>query len=85
MAPTVILDNNSQRVRQVIGASGGTKITTSTAQVSMLNLWFGKSIKVAIDTPRLHSQLLPEEVLAEVGFNQVNVKIPPVQPCFFII
>ncbi|CAF3511685.1 unnamed protein product [Rotaria sp. Silwood1] len=24
----------------------------------------------AIDTPRLHSQLLPEEVLAERGFNQ---------------
>jgi hypothetical protein len=35
----------------------------------MLNLWFKKDIKQAIDTPKLHSQLLPEEVLAERGDN----------------
>ncbi len=72
MAPLIIFDKNNQRVLQVLGASGGTKITTSTAQVSMLNLWFQKDIKQAIDAPRLHSQLLPEEVLAERGFDQVE-------------
>lgn len=72
MAPTIIFDNKNQRVLQVIGASGGSKITTSTVQVSMLNLWFNKNIKQATDMPRLHSQLLPDEVLAEQGFNEVR-------------
>ncbi|CAF3485941.1 unnamed protein product [Rotaria sp. Silwood1] len=70
MAPLIMFDQNNQRVLQVLGGSGGTKITTAVAQVAMLNLWFRKDIKQAIDTPRLHSQLLPEEVLAERGFNQ---------------
>jgi len=38
MAPLIIFDNNNQRVIQVLGASGGIKITTSIAQISMLNL-----------------------------------------------
>ncbi|CAF1440184.1 unnamed protein product [Rotaria sordida] len=69
MSPLILLENSHQRVQQVIGASGGTKITTSVAQVVMLNLWFNKNIKEAIDAPRLHSQLLPQEVMAEHGFD----------------
>lgn len=72
MAPLIIVENHSQRVQQVLGASGGTRITTSIAQVAMLNLWFNNTIKEAIDSPRLHSQLLPEEVIAERGFNYVR-------------
>ncbi|CAF1988562.1 unnamed protein product, partial [Rotaria magnacalcarata] len=69
MAPLVVIEKQSQRIQQVIGASGGTKITTSIAQVSMLNLWFNQDIKQAVDAPRLHSQLLPQEVIAESGFD----------------
>ncbi|CAF1581510.1 unnamed protein product [Rotaria sp. Silwood1] len=69
MSPLILLENANQRIQQVIGASGGTKITTSVAQVAMLNLWFNENIKEAIDAPRLHSQLLPEEVMAEQGFD----------------
>ncbi|CAF4969765.1 unnamed protein product, partial [Rotaria sp. Silwood1] len=69
MSPLIILDNANQRVRLVVGASGGTKITTSVAQVAMLNLWFNQDIKTAIDAARLHSQLLPQEVVAEQGFD----------------
>ena len=72
MAPLIILENHNQRIQQVLGASGGTRITTSIAQVAMLNLWFNNDIKKAIDAPRLHSQLLPEEVIAERGFNYVR-------------
>ncbi|CAF0891301.1 unnamed protein product [Rotaria sordida] len=70
MVPLIMFDQNNQRVLQVLNANGGTQITTTTAQVVMLNLWFRKDIRQAINTPRLHSQLLPEEVLAECGFNQ---------------
>ncbi|CAF2653013.1 unnamed protein product [Rotaria sp. Silwood2] len=69
MSPLILLENGNQRVQQVLGASGGTKITTSVAQVAMLNLWFNENIKEAIDAPRLHSQLLPQEVVAEHGFD----------------
>ena len=72
MAPLVIVEKSNQRVQQVLGASGGTKITTCIAQVSMLNLWFNEDIKKAIDSPRLHSQLLPQEVIAERGFDSVG-------------
>ncbi|CAF1316917.1 unnamed protein product [Rotaria sordida] len=69
MSPLILLENSHQRVQQVIGASGGTKITTSVAQVAMLNLWFNENIKEATDAPRLHSQLLPQQVIVEQGFD----------------
>ncbi|CAF1072394.1 unnamed protein product [Adineta steineri] len=69
MSPLILMDNHNQRIQQVLGASGGTKITTSIAQVAMLNLWFNEHIKQAVDTPRLHSQLLPQELWAEQGFD----------------
>jgi gamma-glutamyltranspeptidase/glutathione hydrolase/leukotriene-C4 hydrolase len=72
MAPVIIMEKSTQRIQLVLGASGGTRITTSIAQVAMLNLWFNEDIKQAIDSPRLHSQLLPEEVIAERGFDPVR-------------
>lgn len=72
MAPLIVVDNSKQRVQLVIGASGGTRITTAVALVAMLNLWFNQTIKEAIDAYRLHSQLLPSEILAEQGFNKVK-------------
>jgi gamma-glutamyltranspeptidase/glutathione hydrolase/leukotriene-C4 hydrolase len=72
MAPLIIIEKQNQRIQQVLGASGGTRITTSIAQASMLNLWFNEDIKAAIDSPRLHSQLLPQEVIAEQGFDYVR-------------
>ncbi|CAF3773833.1 unnamed protein product, partial [Rotaria sordida] len=69
MTPLIIMEKHNQRIQQVLGGSGGTRITTAIAQVAMLNLWFNDDIKKAIDSPRLHSQLLPQEVIAENGFD----------------
>lgn len=73
MSPLILLETSTRHIQQVLGASGGTKITTSIAQVSMLNLWFNENIKEAIDSPRLHSQLVPQEVIAEHGFDYVRI------------
>jgi gamma-glutamyltranspeptidase/glutathione hydrolase/leukotriene-C4 hydrolase len=73
ISPLILVENDSQRIRQVLGGSGGTKITTSVAQTSLINLWFNENIKQAIDAPRLHSQLLPQEVMAEQGFDIVRI------------
>ena len=76
MSPLILVENSNQRIQQVLGASGGTRITTSVAQVALLNLWFNENIKQAIDAPRLHSQLLPQEVMAERGFDHVSTRHP---------
>jgi len=69
MCPSVIVDKNGQVV-QVVGAAGGSRITTATAYVASRVLWFGESIKAAIDALRLHHQLLPAAVSYETGFDK---------------
>ena len=46
----------------VVGASGGTKITTATALVAVLTELQGWQLEQSVDTPRLHQQLSPMEV-----------------------
>ncbi|MED6263916.1 hypothetical protein CHARACLAT_009547 [Characodon lateralis] len=50
MAPAVL---KSQSKMLVIGASGGSMITTGLASTLINHLWFGKSLKEAIKTPVL--------------------------------
>lgn len=45
MAPLIILEKQNQHIQQVLGASGGTRITTSIAQVACLicgSMWLPK-------------------------------------------
>ena len=58
----------------MIGGSGGPKITTAVASVSMRNLWFGENIKQAIDSQRLHHQLFADEIIYEKKFPQNILK-----------
>ncbi|XP_022086375.1 gamma-glutamyltranspeptidase 1-like [Acanthaster planci] len=69
MTPTIVLDHEG-KVKLVVGASGGTRITTGVAQVSVDALWYGDSIKDAIQRRRFHHQLVPNNVTYEAGFNQ---------------
>ncbi|XP_060826353.1 glutathione hydrolase 1 proenzyme-like isoform X1 [Bombus pascuorum] len=68
MSPTIVVDKNGE-VRLVIGAAGGTKITSAVAIAMVLNLWSGYNVKQAIDTLRIHHQLLPMTVQNEKGFS----------------
>jgi len=66
MSPTIVYDRDN-RVVAVVGASGGTKIITGVAQVIYQMLYLGKGVKEAVDSPRFHTQLYPDEVKYEVG------------------
>uniref|UniRef100_T1IXD1 Gamma-glutamyltransferase n=1 Tax=Strigamia maritima TaxID=126957 RepID=T1IXD1_STRMM len=69
MCPAIFVDRNGD-VALVIGSAGGTRITTGTCLVSLRYLRFKEDLQTAIDSLRLHHQLLPNEILYERGFDE---------------
>lgn len=68
MCPAVIVDQNTGHIRMVLGGAGGTKITSAVALVAIRHLLFEENLKEAIDAPRLHHQLYPNEIIYDKGF-----------------
>ncbi|TNN73783.1 Gamma-glutamyltranspeptidase 1 [Liparis tanakae] len=69
MCPTILFDKNN-KVKMVVGGSGGTKITTSITQVILHALFFDYDLKKAVTHPRLHNQLSPNATVAEPDFDK---------------
>ena len=74
MSPAILVSANGE-VRLVVGAAGGTKITTAIALTAMNDIWFGMDIKNATDWRRIHHQLIPMELEYEENFNQVTESV----------
>ncbi|CAF1275262.1 unnamed protein product [Adineta ricciae] len=70
MSPIILWDKIKEHWIQILGGSGGPRITTSVAQVSLINWLFKQNIKTTIDSSRIHSQLLPNEIIVEQGFDE---------------
>ena len=73
MSPSIVIDKQNN-VKLVVGASGGPKIISAVAYVTLRNLLLGNDIKSAIDSPRPHHQLVPMKVFAEIGTKKVGLK-----------
>ncbi len=66
MAPTLVLDP-AGRPWLAVGASGGTAIPTTVAQVISHLVDDGMSLSQAVSTPRLHHQWRPDVVQVDPG------------------
>ncbi|XP_076334399.1 scoloptoxin SSD14-like [Tachypleus tridentatus] len=69
MSPTIIVDNKGD-VKLVIGGTGGSMILSGISWVILNTLWAGRNIKEAIDSPRIHHQLLPNILMYEPNFSE---------------
>ncbi|KAL7304051.1 hypothetical protein TKK_0003515 [Trichogramma kaykai] len=68
MTPTIVMDDKN-KVQMVIGAAGGSKITTAVASIILQNMRYNFDIKEAVDEPRLHHQLFPMAIQTEKNFS----------------
>ncbi|CAL1544155.1 unnamed protein product [Lymnaea stagnalis] len=62
MSPSIVVNKDGLPVL-VVGCAGGTKIISTTAFLTALTLWLDEGIKSAIDAPRIHHQLYPDEAI----------------------
>jgi len=68
MAPS-ILENQDGSFYLSIGGSGGSRIFPAIGSV-LTNLEFGLDLSQSIERPRIHHQLLPNQVQVETSFDE---------------
>ncbi len=63
MTPTIVLKNNKPFI--IIGSPGGSRIITTVLQVILNVIEYDMDIYRAVSAPRVHSQWLPDVIMAE--------------------
>lgn len=66
MTPTIITQNG--KFLMVVGAPGGSRITTGVAEVILDVLDFKMNVQDAVDLPRFHEQWKPDFLYLQTGF-----------------
>ncbi|XP_041453700.1 glutathione hydrolase light chain 1-like [Lytechinus variegatus] len=69
MTPVIVVDDDGD-VELVVGAAGGTTITTATSLMTMEDLWFESTLACGGNRSRIHQQLLPSQTFYEPGYQQ---------------
>jgi gamma-glutamyltranspeptidase/glutathione hydrolase len=63
MTPTIVFDGD--RPFLIVGARGGSRITTTVAQIIINVIDFGMDIREAVELPRIHNQWRPDTLYYE--------------------
>ncbi|KAI6186520.1 hypothetical protein M3Y98_00141500 [Aphelenchoides besseyi] len=78
MSPMIIYNKITKEVQKPIkdvkatlGAAGGSKICSALAQVLLHTLNCNRTLKEAVDFPRIHNQFTPAETTYEAGFPEL--------------
>lgn len=74
ITPTIIEDENGN-LELVVGGSGGSQILTATLDVILNTYDFGNNVFEAVKAPRVHHQLIPNEVQYETGYNLETLEV----------
>lgn len=69
ITPLIVTHTSNASLHLIIGAAGGSRIITATAQAAWHVLEHGMSVAEALDQRRMHDQLLPARTTFEVGFD----------------
>ena len=69
----LIAENKNGTLHSVFGASGGSRIITTTLQNALHILDDGMSVAEAVRQPRLHDQLMPNVAIFEESYNAETV------------
>lgn len=64
MTPTIVLDPQGE-LFIVVGSPGGPRIITAVAQTILNVIDHGMDVRTAVDAPRIHHQLFPDEIQVE--------------------
>jgi len=67
-APTIVVRNGLPEL--VIGAAGGSLIVTTVFEAIVRLLRYHTDLKSAVEMPRMHHQLIPQQVLLEAHFDE---------------
>lgn len=73
MTPTIVMKNGKNFL--ATGTPGGSRIITTTLQIILNTIDYGLNVQVAVDSPRMHHQWLPDEIRIEQGFSPDTIKI----------
>lgn len=66
--PTLVVKDG--RIEMSIGASGGSRIISSVAQVLLRSLTIDQRLDDAVNAPRIHNQLFPDTLILEADFDK---------------
>ncbi len=73
MTPTIVVHDG--KTVMVLGSPGGSKITTTVANVLMGVVDYGMNIQEAVNAPRFHNQWMPDVVNVEAWFSPDTVDL----------
>ncbi len=73
MTPTIVSREGQPYL--IVGAPGGTRITTAVMQVILNIVDFGMGLQDAIDAPRFHHQWLPDKLDVEPAFSPDTIQL----------